>query len=235
MVMSAVSSVSTPGVLVTMMPRTRAVSRSMLSTPLPKLAISLSCGPGLGDQRAVDAVGDGGHQHVRRLDRLGQLGLAHGLVVDVEARVEQLAHARFDGLRQLARDDHQGFLGGCRHGNTSSSEVWTSWPGRRRAIGWALSNRYRGDDKTELNGPCPLAQRCDGSRRQADLIAPAKSCFGRENAHGLAPTRRCCRLRPSMAVAACVRRPRCPGRWRLPEARRRRPRMRPRPRRAPAA
>ena len=45
MVMSAVSSVSTPGVLVTMMPRTRAVSRSMLSTPLPKLAISFNCGP----------------------------------------------------------------------------------------------------------------------------------------------------------------------------------------------
>ena len=45
MVMSAVSSVSTPGVLVTRMPRSRAVSRSMLSTPLPKLAINLSCGP----------------------------------------------------------------------------------------------------------------------------------------------------------------------------------------------
>src|SRR5262245_19588131 len=45
MVMSAVSSVSTPGVLVTMMPRTRAVSRSTLSTPVPKLAISFSCGP----------------------------------------------------------------------------------------------------------------------------------------------------------------------------------------------
>ena len=45
MVMSAVSSVSTPGVLVTMMPRSRAVSRSMLSTPVPKLAISFSCGP----------------------------------------------------------------------------------------------------------------------------------------------------------------------------------------------
>src|SRR6516165_2302039 len=44
-VISAVSSVRTPGVLVTMMPRTRAVSRSMLSTPVPKLAISFSCGP----------------------------------------------------------------------------------------------------------------------------------------------------------------------------------------------
>ena len=43
--MSAVSSVSTPGVLVTVMPRLRAVSRSMLSTPVPKLAMSRSCGP----------------------------------------------------------------------------------------------------------------------------------------------------------------------------------------------
>ncbi len=45
MVMSAVSSVSTPGVLVTVMPRLRAVSRSMLSTPVPKLAIRRNWGP----------------------------------------------------------------------------------------------------------------------------------------------------------------------------------------------
>ena len=45
MVMSAVSSVSTPGVLVTVMPRWMAVTTSMLSTPLPKLAISLSLSP----------------------------------------------------------------------------------------------------------------------------------------------------------------------------------------------
>jgi len=45
MVMSAVSSVRTPGVLVTVMPRCRAVARSIWSTPVPKDAISLSCGP----------------------------------------------------------------------------------------------------------------------------------------------------------------------------------------------
>ena len=45
MVMSAVSSVRTPGVLVTVMPRCSAVATSILSTPLPKLAISLSCSP----------------------------------------------------------------------------------------------------------------------------------------------------------------------------------------------
>ncbi len=42
MVMSAVSSVKTFGVLVTVMPRACAAATSILSTPLPKLAISLS-------------------------------------------------------------------------------------------------------------------------------------------------------------------------------------------------
>ena len=45
MVRSAVSSVRTPGVLVTMMPRWLAVATSMLSTPAPKLAISFSRSP----------------------------------------------------------------------------------------------------------------------------------------------------------------------------------------------
>jgi hypothetical protein len=44
-VMSAVSSVSTPGVLVTVMPRWRAVFEVDMSTPVPKLAISFSFGP----------------------------------------------------------------------------------------------------------------------------------------------------------------------------------------------
>ncbi len=43
--MSAVSSVSTLGVLVTVMPRFAAAATSILSTPLPKLAISLRFGP----------------------------------------------------------------------------------------------------------------------------------------------------------------------------------------------
>jgi hypothetical protein len=66
--------------------------------------------PGLGDQRLVDAVGHRGHEHVGLLHGGDQLGLGHGMVVDVEARVEQLAHARLDRVRQLARDDDEGFL-----------------------------------------------------------------------------------------------------------------------------
>ena len=111
MVMSAVSSVSTPGVLVTVMPRCSAVATSILSTPLPKLAISLSLLAGLAQHRCVDAVGHGRHQHVGDLHRLGELGLAHRLVVEVELRVEQLAHAGLDAVRQLARDDDQRLLG----------------------------------------------------------------------------------------------------------------------------
>ncbi len=45
MVMSAVSSVRTFGVLVTVMPLRAAASTSMLSTPFEKAAISFSCGP----------------------------------------------------------------------------------------------------------------------------------------------------------------------------------------------
>ena len=110
MVMSAVSSVSTPGVLVTVMPRWSAVATSILSTPLPKLAISLSLLAGLAEHRGVDPVGHGRHQHVGGLHRLGQLGLGHRLVVEIEPRVEQLAHARFDAVGQLARDDDQRLL-----------------------------------------------------------------------------------------------------------------------------
>src|SRR5271165_6427186 len=45
MVMSAVSSVSTPGVLVTVIPRLSALVTSIWSTPLPKFAISFICSP----------------------------------------------------------------------------------------------------------------------------------------------------------------------------------------------
>ena len=65
-VMSAVSSVSTFGVLVTVMPRFTAASTSMLSTPLPKLAISFSRSPACAIIARVDPVGDGRHEHVGR-------------------------------------------------------------------------------------------------------------------------------------------------------------------------
>ena len=107
MVMSAVSSVSTPGVLVTVMPRCSAVATSIWSTPLPKLAISFSRSPAWLSTDRIDAVGHGRHQHVGGLHRLDEVGRRHGRVVEIEARVEQLAHAGLDAVRQLAGDDDE--------------------------------------------------------------------------------------------------------------------------------
>ena len=123
MVMSAVSSVRTPGVLVTVMPCSTALATSILSTPLPKFAISLSWSPALPMHGVVDAVGDGRHQHVGGLHRLDQLGLRHRLVVGVEPRVEQLAHADLDGVRQLARHHDQRSF---RSRHRVASGVWHS-------------------------------------------------------------------------------------------------------------
>ena len=114
MVMSAVSSVSTPGVLVTVMPRWSAVATSILSTPLPKLAISFSRSPDWREHRGVDPVGDRRHQHVGAFRGRDEFGLAHRLVVEIELRVEQFAHADFDAVGQLAGHDDQGLLAG-RH------------------------------------------------------------------------------------------------------------------------
>ena len=42
--------------------------------------------------------------------RLDELGLGHRLVLEVETRVKQLAHTRFDQFRQSPRDHHKGFF-----------------------------------------------------------------------------------------------------------------------------
>ena len=91
MVMSAVSSVSTFGVLVTVMPRAWAAITSILSTPLPKLAISPQLAVGVLEILSRYLVGDGGHQHVGGPVRLGVLFRRHRRVVEIEPGVEQLA------------------------------------------------------------------------------------------------------------------------------------------------
>jgi len=62
------------------------------------------------EQFGVDLVGDGRDQHVGIAERRREIGLAHRRVVDVQPRVEQLAHARLDLIRQLARDDDKRLL-----------------------------------------------------------------------------------------------------------------------------
>ena len=110
MVMSAVSSVRTFGVLVTVMPRACAASTSMLSTPLPKWAISLTLQSGLVEDLVRYLVGDGRHQHVGRAHGVRDLFRRHRRVVEIEPGVEQFAHPGLDGVGQLARDDDQRFF-----------------------------------------------------------------------------------------------------------------------------
>ena len=107
MVMSAVSSVSTFGVLVTVMPRAWAATTSILSTPLPKLAINFSLAVGLLEKLFGDFVGDGGNQHIGGADGFGDLFRRQRRVVEIEPGVEQLAHPGLDRVRKLARDDDE--------------------------------------------------------------------------------------------------------------------------------
>jgi len=63
----------------------------------------LEVGPNLREYGGVDLVGDGRDEHVGALHRLHELALGHRLVVEVEARVEELAHAGLDHPGEAAR------------------------------------------------------------------------------------------------------------------------------------
>ena len=111
MVMSAVSSVSTPGVLVTVMPRCSGRGDVDIVDAVAEIGDQLEPLAGLARApRASIWSVTVGTSTSALLHRLGELGLAHRLVVEVEARVEQLAHARFDAVRQPAGDHDQGLL-----------------------------------------------------------------------------------------------------------------------------
>ena len=106
MVMSAVSSVKTFGVLVTVIPRACAAVTSILSTPLPKCN-QPQLEIGVLEDFLGDVVGNGWNQHVRAARGLGDLLGRHRRIVEVQSRIEQLAHPGLDRVRQLAGDDDE--------------------------------------------------------------------------------------------------------------------------------
>ncbi len=69
-----------------------------------KAGDQLQLRPGLLDQRGIDSVGHRWHQNVGALHGGDQFRLRAGAVIEIEFGVEKLAHARLDGLGQLARD-----------------------------------------------------------------------------------------------------------------------------------
>ena len=119
MVMSAVSSVSTPGVLVTMMLRLRAVSRSILSTPVPNWAISFKSGPAwLSTPRSMRSV-TVGTSTLAVLTASISSSWRERPVVEIEACVEQLTQPRLNDVGKLAGDDN----------DWSLSHKWSSQEG----------------------------------------------------------------------------------------------------------
>jgi hypothetical protein len=62
------------------------------------------------DEIFGDLVGDGRHQHVGGAYRFGDLRLAHRRVIEIELRVEQLAHAGLYRVGQFAGDDDERLL-----------------------------------------------------------------------------------------------------------------------------
>ena len=221
MVMSAVSSVSTPGVLVTMMPRSRAVSRSILSTPVPKLAISFSCGPACESrERSIRSVTVGTSTSAvftASASSAWLIGLSSTL-----SRASNSSRMRVSTASgQLARDDDERLFLRCRHGERALCRLAGSRPGAflpRGRLAPCLTDAHS-YDKIRLTPPSAAAR--------AGLILTDKSCSGLANeraalhrpcARGGAPTGVGVR---AGARAGCIVRP--PILWRKGRPRRRKP------------
>jgi hypothetical protein len=81
----------------------------------PEIGDQLQVGSGLRQDGPVDAVGHRRDQDLRSLNGSYHLRLRQRVVVNVQSRVEQLAHAGFDDVGQLTRDNDDWLSGACRH------------------------------------------------------------------------------------------------------------------------
>ena len=106
--MSAVSSVSTPGVLVTTILRAAAASQIDMIYADAEISDQLHGAGKPGQEIGVDSVRHGRNENVGFLGCGGDLVGSHGPVVRVEPGVEQFHHPGFDIPGQSARDDDDG-------------------------------------------------------------------------------------------------------------------------------
>src|SRR5271170_998522 len=61
----------------------------------------------------IDLIRHRRHDDIGDFGGFGKVRLAHRLVVEIKPRVEQLAHAGFDAIRQLAGDHNQRLFARC--------------------------------------------------------------------------------------------------------------------------
>jgi hypothetical protein len=106
--MSAVSSVKTPGVLVTMILRARGGQVDMLD-PRAEIGDQAQIGASLGDHVGVDPVGDRGDEDMGFAHGLDQGVVRHRAILGIEGHLEQLGHPALCFGQKATRDDHARF------------------------------------------------------------------------------------------------------------------------------
>ena len=108
MVMSAVSSVSTFGVLVTVMPRACAAVDVDIVDAVAEIRDQLQLAVGLLEQisAVISSVTVGTSTSAVRTASAICAGV-HRRIVEIEPGVEQFAHARLDRVRQFTGDDDE--------------------------------------------------------------------------------------------------------------------------------
>ena len=74
--------------------------------PRAEIGDQLQARAGLRDQFLVQAIGDGGGEHIGPLQGADQGLGAHGFVGQIEFGVEEFPHAGFHRIRELARHDN---------------------------------------------------------------------------------------------------------------------------------
>ena len=106
MVMSAVSSVSTPGVFETKNAPLPGRGHIDIVDPGPVIGDQAQLFARLPQQPAINGVGHGGHKDIRALHRCDQFFSRHGRVIVAQLHIEQLAQPGFHRLGQPSRNDN---------------------------------------------------------------------------------------------------------------------------------
>ena len=136
---SAVSSVRTPGVLVTVIPRPRRGQVDMVD-PGAERGNQLQLVAGRVDQVGIDPVGNGWNENIGLLDDSAQLFVRHRHIGLVQPCIEQLPHPRFRGVGQLSGQKDDGLILG--HSFRSSQDVARiCGTGRENIIVWYATTR----------------------------------------------------------------------------------------------
>ena len=152
----------------------------------------------LGDHLRVDAVGDGGHQHVGPRHRRGQGVGRHRRVVGIELGVEQLAHPRLHRIGELSGDNDFRLADGPWATSSKARSDGGPSKGGMRPRGYPVRRRL--DRRSDGPGRLPGARRrrrgLSGRRPAGDAVRILRAALREPEARrGVRPQRAWRRLR----------------------------------------